>query len=159
MKIIKIQTPQSCVSIYNQLKKMPKSNFHISFKKYFVLSLSIFYLLNPMQKQLSEGMHTFSHVIAHTDFSHHEEDHFLGREHTHEHKMITFFSKIFSSEEKTDDHDGVFFNYTFDKHFAQEYPAVDFKKETITKHYFYYSFHISKSIKTIPSPPPETFFS
>lgn len=159
MKIIKIQTPQSCVSIYNQLKKMPKSNFHISFKKYFVLSLSIFYLLNPMQKQLSEGMHTFSHVIAHTDFSHHEEDHFLGREHTHEHKMIAFFSKIFSSEEKTDDHDGVFFNYTFDKHFAQEYPAVDFKNETITKHNFYYSFHISKSIKTIPSPPPETFFS
>lgn len=159
MKIIKIQTPQSCVSIYNQLKKMPKSNFHISFKKYFVLSLSIFYLLNPMQKQLSEVMHTFSHVIAHTDFSHHQEDHFLGREHTHEHKMITFFSKIFSSEEKTDDHDGVFFNYTFDKHFAQEYPAVDFKNETITKHNFYYSFHISKSIKTIPSPPPETFFS
>ena len=138
---------------------MLKSKLHISFKKYFVLSLSIFYLLNPMQKQLSEGMHIFSHVMTHTDYGHHEEDHLLGREHTHEHKLITFFSKIFSSEEKTSDHEGVFFNYTFDKHFAQEYPPIDFKNETNTKHNFFYAFHIPKSVKTIPSPPPETFFS
>ena len=138
---------------------MPKSNFHISFKKYFVLSLSIFYLLNPMQKQLSEGMHTFSHIMAHTDFSHHEEDHFLGREHTHEHKMIAFFSKIFSSEEKNSEHEGVFFNYTVDKHFAQEYPNIDFKFKTIVSHEYHYTFHIPKSVKTIPSPPPEFLFS
>ncbi len=117
MKISKIQTPQSCVSIYNQPKKMPKSNLHISFKKYFVLSLSIFYLLNPMQKQLSEGMHTFSHVMTHTNFGHHEADHESGLEHTHEHKMITFFSKIFSAEESSE-HNGIYFNYTLDKHFA-----------------------------------------
>ena len=138
---------------------MPKSNFYISFKKYFVLSLSIFYLLNPMQKQLSEGMHTFSHVMTHTDFSHPETDHELGREHTHEHKMIIFFSKIFSSDEKTSDHEGVFFNYTLDKHFAQEYPAINFKFKPFVKHTHHYTFHISKSVKTIPNPPPETFFS
>ena len=96
--------------------------------------------------------------MTHTDYGHHEEDHLLGHEHTHEHKLITFFSKIFSSEE-TSDHDGVFFNYTFDKHFAQEYPPIDFKKETSTKHNFFYVFHIPKSVKTILSPPPETFFS
>ena len=156
---LKIQTGEHCVSIASNPSKMPTSNFCNSFKKYLVLLLCILYLLNPMQKQISEGMHKFSHAISHTDNSHHHIDHQLEQEHSHEHKMIAIFSKIFSSEEKTDDHDGVFFNYTFDKHFAQEYPAVDFKKETITKHYFYYSFHISKSIKTIPSPPPETFFS
>lgn len=138
---------------------MLKSDFHISFKKYFVLSLSIFYLLNPMQKQLSEGMHTFSHVMVHTDFSHHEEDHLLGHEQTHEHKMITFFSKIFSSKEKTDDHEGVFFNYTLDKHFAQKYQNIDFKFKPLVTHIYHYTFHISKSIKTIPNPPPELFFS
>lgn len=138
---------------------MLKSKLHISFKKYFVLSLSIFYLLNPMQKQLTEGMHTFSHVMTHTNSGHHEADHESGRVHTHEHKMITFFSKIFSSEEKTSDHEGVYFSYTFDKHFAQEYPAIDFKFKTNTKHKFFYSFHIPKSIKSIPSPPPEVFFS
>lgn len=138
---------------------MLKSKLHISFKKYFVLSLSIFYLLNPMQKQLSEGMHIFSHVMTHTDYGHHEEDHLLGREHTHEHKLITFFSKIFSSEEKTSDHEGVFFNYTFDKHFAQEYPLINFKFKPFVKHIYFYTFHIPKSVKTIPSPPPEIFFS
>ena len=138
---------------------MPKSNFHISFKKHFVLFLSALYLLNPMQKQIAESMHTFSHVVTHTDYGHHEEDHLLGLEHTHQHKMITFFSKIFSSEEKTNDHDGVFFNYTLDKHFAQEYPAIDFKFKSIVTHIYYYTFHISKSVKTIPSPPPEKFFS
>ena len=138
---------------------MPKSQLHISFKKYFVLSLSIFYLLNPMQKQLSEGMHIFSHVMTHTDSGHHQEDHELGRVHTHEHKMIAFFSKIFSSEEKTGDHEGVFFNYTLDKHFAQKYPAIDFKFKKNPNHIFYYNFHFPKSVKTIPSPPPEIFFS
>jgi hypothetical protein len=138
---------------------MPKNSFHIAFKKYFVLSLSVLYLLNPMQKQIAEAMHAFSHVMTHTDYGHHEEDHLLGREHTHEHKMITFFSKIFSSEEKTSDHDGVFFNYTFDKHFAEGYPKVNFKLKPLVKHIYCYSFHISKNIKTIPSPPPEVFFS
>ncbi|MEM0517845.1 hypothetical protein [Aequorivita flava] len=137
---------------------MPKSNFHISFKKHVVLFLAALYLLNPMQKQLVEGMHTFSHVLAHTDYSHHQEDHLLGHEHTHEHKLITFFSKIFSSEE-TSDHDGVFFNYTFDKHFAQDYPPVNFKFKTNISNIFTYTFHIPTSVKTIPSPPPETFFS
>jgi hypothetical protein len=124
-----------------------------------VLFISALYLLNPMQKQIAEGMHTFSHVMTHTDYGHHEEDHLLGLEHTHEHKMITFFSKIFSSEEDTTYHDGVFFNYTFDKHFAQEYPKIDFRFKTNAKHIFYYAFHIPKSVKTIPSPPPKKFFS
>ncbi|MCB0466176.1 MAG: hypothetical protein KDC78_10975, partial [Aequorivita sp.] len=129
---------------------MLKSKLHISFKKHFVLFLSALYLLNPMQKQIGEAMHTFSHVMTHTDYGHHEEDHLLGLEHTHEHKMITFFSKIFSSEEKTSDRDGVFFNYTFDKHFAQEYPNIDFKFKQIVNHIYFYTFHIPKSIKTIP---------
>ncbi len=72
-------------------------------------------------------MHTLSHAIAHTDTSHHQEDHLSGHEHSHEHELITFFSKIFSSEEKSDDHEGAFFNYTLDKHFAQDYPTIDFK--------------------------------
>lgn len=138
---------------------MPKSRFHIFLKKHFVLFLSVLYLLNPMQKQLAEGMHTFSHVVAHTNFSHHQEDHASGREHTHEHKMITFFSKIFSSEEKTSDHEGVFFNYTLDKHVAHEYQNIDFKIKTVVTHIYFYTFQIPKSIKTIPSPPPEVFFS
>ncbi|QQX77451.1 MULTISPECIES: hypothetical protein [Aequorivita] len=111
-----------------------------------------------MQKQMAEAMHIFSHVMTHSDYSHHQEDHVMDREHTHEHKLITFFSKIFSSEE-TSDHDGVFFNYTFDKHFAQKYPATNFRIKKNTAHNFYYTFHINKSVKTIPSPPPETFFS
>ncbi|SRX52419.1 hypothetical protein [Aequorivita sp. CIP111184] len=138
---------------------MPKSKFHISFKKHFVLFLSALYLLNPMQKQIAEGMHTFSHVMTHTDYSHHEEDHLLGLEHTHKHKIITFFSKIFSSEENTKNHDGVFFNYTMDKHFAQEYPAIHFKFKSIVEHIYYFTFHIPKTVKTVPSTPPETFFS
>tara|TARA_R110002050_G_C8917003_1_gene511184 strand:- start:835 stop:1251 length:417 start_codon:yes stop_codon:yes gene_type:complete len=138
---------------------MPKNNFHIVIKRIIVLSLSIFYLLNPMQKQLSEGMHTFSHMMTHTNSGHHDADHNLGMEHTHEHKMITFFSKIFSSEEKTSDHEGVYFNYSLDKHFAQEYPAINFKFKPVVKHTHHYTFHIPKSVKTIPSPPPEKFFS
>ena len=70
---------------------MLKSKLHISFKKYFVLSLSIFYLLNPMQKQLSEGMHIFSHVMTHTDYGHHEEDHLLGREHASRNILFIVF--------------------------------------------------------------------
>lgn len=112
-----------------------------------------------MQKQLSEGMHSFSHVMAHSDYGHHQEDHSLGHAHTHEHEMIAFFNKIFSSEEKTSDHDGVFFNYTFDKHFAQEYPNINFRFKPFVTHIYNYTFHISKSIKTIPSPPPEIVFS
>ena len=112
-----------------------------------------------MQKQLAEGMHTFSHVMTHTDYAHHEEDHLLGNEHTHEHKIITFFSKIFSSEENTKDHNGVFFDYSLDKHFAKEYPTIDFNIKNISKHKFHYAFHIPKRVKTIPSPPPEVFFS
>ncbi len=112
-----------------------------------------------MQKQIAEGMHTFSHVMAHTDYGHHDEDHLLGHEHTHEHKIIAFFSKIFTSEENPKDHNGVFFDYTLDKHFAQEYPTIDFNIKTTTKHNFYYSFQIPKSVKTIPSPPPEIFLS
>lgn len=124
-----------------------------------MLFLSVLYLLNPMQKYLAEGMHTFSHALTHTNFSHHQEDHSSGREHTHEHKMITFFTKIFSSEEKTSDHEGVYFNYTLDKHFAKDYPVIDFKFKSRVTHIYYYTFNISKSVKIIPSPPPETFFS
>lgn len=138
---------------------MSKSNFYNSFMRCTVLFLSVLYLLNPMQKQIAEGMHTFSHFTAHTDSSHHEDDHLHGREHSHDHKLITLFSKIFSSDENNDLHEGVFFNYTLDKHFAQEYPTIDFKINTITNHIFWYTFHIPKSVKSIPYPPPETFFS
>jgi hypothetical protein len=137
---------------------MPKSNFLISFKNYFVLLLSFLYLINPMQKQIAEMMHSLSHAIVHIDSSHHQEDHLLGYEHSHEHEFITFFSKIFSSEEKTNDHEGTFFNYTVDKHFVQAYPMVAFKLKPHTMHSFCYSFHISKSVKAIPNPPPEVFF-
>lgn len=113
-----------------------------------------------MQEQIAKGMHGFSHSLFQTDSSHHEDEHVHGHHHSHEHKMITFFSKIFSSEsEGESEHDGVFFNYTLDKHFAQEYPSIDFKFHTITKHKFFYSFHIPKSVKSIPNPPPEIFFS
>lgn len=111
-----------------------------------------------MQKQIAEGMHTFSHVMTHTDFSHHEADHELGRKHTHEHKMITFFSKIFSSE-KNNEQEGAFFNYTLDKHFGQAYPKIDFRFLANTKHIFNYVYHIPKNAKTIFTPPPEVFFS
>ena len=112
-----------------------------------------------MQKQIVEGMHTFSHLITHTDFGHHEEDHALGHEHSHEHEMISFFSKIFSSEEKTNNHEEVVSNYTLDKHFKDEYPNINFKFKPLVKHIYHYTFHIPKSVKTIPSPPPKTFFS
>lgn len=156
---LKIQTIEHCVSIASNPSKMPISNFCISFKKYLVLLLCILYLLNPMQKQFAEGMHKFSHAFSHIDISHHHNDHQLEREHSHEHKMIAIFSKIFSSEEKTSDHDGVFFNYTLDKHFAQEYHTIVLKFKPNIKHSYNYTFHISNSVKTIPNPPPEYFFS
>ena len=66
--------------------------------KFTVLSLSVLYLLNPMQKQIAEGMHKVSHLTTDTNHSHHEEDHLHGHEHSHEHKLITLFSKIFSAK-------------------------------------------------------------
>jgi len=111
-----------------------------------------------MQKQIADGMHTFSHVMTHTDYSHHEAEHELGRNHTHEHKMFTFFSKIFSSE-KTSGHEGAFFDYTLDKHFPKAYPKINFSIQENTKHIFNYAFHIPKNVQTIFTPPPEIFFS
>ncbi len=136
---------------------MSKSHFY--FKKHFVLFLSAIYLLNPLQEYLVESMHTLSHLLIYSENSHHEKDHHMGHEYTHEHKVVSFFSKIFSSNEKTSDHDSTHFNYTFDTHFAQAYPKLDFHLKTPIKHIFSYTFHYYTSVKIIPTPPPEVFFS
>jgi len=112
-----------------------------------------------MQQQLAEGMHLFSHAISQIEFGHHDHSHSHDHEQTHEHKMISFFNKIFSSEETNNNHDNKIFTYTLDKHFADAYPKIDFNFTPIIKLRSKKTYQKRKGVKTTPTPPPEKIVS
>ena len=140
---------------------MLKSNFLLFFKRNIVLCISILYLFNPVQKQIIEVMHVFAHVIYSHNYSHH--DHENEHKHTqtkvHNHTIISYFSGMINSLEKSDYNEDYSFFYSIDKHFIQKYPTFKFHFNKYTKPSYYYSFRIIISDQTILYPPPEILFS
>jgi len=137
---------------------MAKSNFLLFFKRNIVLCISILYLFNPAQRQIIEMMHAFSHVIYSHNYLHHDHENEHEHEHnqvkTHNHNIIAYFSGMFNSVEKSDYNEGYSFFYSIDKHFIQKYATLKFHFNNDTKPYYYNSFKIIKSEKTVLNPPP-----
>ncbi len=120
--------------------------------------LVVLYLLNPLQRPLLEGLHKVSHVISHTGSSHqHSLKHTMDKEHSHEHAVVGFFSKLFSSEVPQEEK--IFFTTDFDKHFAKQYPLLNLPINIFTKHTFFHPSEGPKSFHARTSQPPESFFS
>ncbi|PVW14101.1 hypothetical protein [Marixanthomonas spongiae] len=126
-------------------------------KKRFILSLAVLYLMVPLQRSLSEGFHRLSHALTNTSADHHHDlDHQLGRDHTHEHKLISFFSELFSTKDSPTEQDVLFQEIKYDKHLTQEYLTLKPEIPTSINHIFMYRYGTYSTPLSVQTPPPKT---
>lgn len=107
------------------------------------ISISLLYVLHPLQNQIKDGLHAISHAIeaqntvvahshSHTSTTTHSHSHAVN----HEHQLITFFNDLFGAPEN-DSNDGFVQEIKIDKHIADAYTYNIKNNTTLTINYIY----------------------
>ncbi|EWH13444.1 hypothetical protein KLA_09949 [Cellulophaga geojensis KL-A] len=91
--------------------------------KIIAISISLLYVLHPLQHQIKDGLHAISHAIdshtvavhthSHTSTAGHNHSHTHAQD--HEHQIITFINNLFS-EAENNSNDGLVQQVKIDKH-------------------------------------------
>lgn len=133
-----------------------RNRFFLTYlKKRFILILALLYLFNPLHKPLADGFHKLSHALTHTSTGHqHDLDHKLGREHSHDHEFISFFSRLFSNDDTPSDKN-IVIESKYDKHILQQVALLKKTTYEVIEHQFFYENSIYKAELSVKTPPPK----
>lgn len=139
---------------------MPKNQRLVTFKKHFILLLAVLYVVAPLKNVLLGGVHEIAHAFSQTSAKHsHQLAHDHDEEHTHDHRIVSFFSTLFSSESDAETSDKIVPQFDVDKHFVQENEAEQLPlKPFRIAVYFYTSEKYTTSLQHT-TPPPQGLFS
>ncbi len=123
-----------------------------------IIFVAALYCLAPLQQPLADGFHKLEHTILNTNSNHsHELAHTLGSDHSHDHKLLSFFNDLFSDDAQGDEQP--IKEYKLDKHVVQQYVVQNYLIPPVSEENFSYSFTAySISIPYI-LPPPKSAFS
>ncbi|MCL5244235.1 hypothetical protein M4I21_00335 [Cellulophaga sp. 20_2_10] len=99
------------------------------------VSISLLYVLHPLQDQIKDGLHAISHAIeTHTTASEHSHSNTSATAHSHshtvnhEHQVITFINNLFGAPDN-DSNDTLVLDIKIDKHIVDTYTYI-FKNNT-----------------------------
>lgn len=127
-----------------------------------IVVVAVLYGLGPLQKPLSIGFHKLEHAISNTSSDHihsHElaHKHNLVHGHDHDHKVLTFFNKLFSEDPHSDEQAPKELN--LDKHVLQDYTFKQTRFSPRKKgQFFFLAKHYGITLHCA-IPPPRDFFS
>lgn len=129
-------------------------------KKHLILLLAVLYVAAPLKNMFVSGLHEIAHAITQTNAHHsHQLAHDHDEEHTHEHRIVSFFSTLFSSESDASASDNVIPQFETDKHIVQENETLELplKPFRIDSYWYHSEAYITSFRNT--TPPPEPRFS
>jgi hypothetical protein len=134
--------------------------------RFFVLVLSVCYLLSPLHQTLKHSIHDISHAISKVEAQQHEHQHIasskMGRRtmahhhshNTHQHKALSFFNALFDGDSIPDEN-------LKDLEIKVDKRVVDietpiFKSPILSQdHTFSYILKLTNLVRGLDSPPPE----
>ncbi|MGJ8732392.1 MAG: hypothetical protein ACSHW4_04580 [Cellulophaga sp.] len=127
------------------------------------ISISLLYVLHPLQHQIKDGLHAISHAIeAQNTVATHSHSHTSTKAHSHshaihhEHQIITFFNDLFGAPEN-DSNDSLVQEIKIDKHIADTYAYNIKNNTTLTINYIYTSTNkTAKGYIAIVEKPPKS---
>lgn len=111
------------------------------------ISISLLYVLHPLQNQFKDGLHAISHAIeAQNSITAHSHSHSSIAKHSHshthvqnhDHQIITFINDLFGAPEN-DSNDGILQEIKIDKHIIEPITYNISNNTTLTINYIYTS--------------------
>lgn len=109
------------------------------------ISISLLYVLHPLQDQIKDALHAVSHAIethtvatahSHSNTSTTTHSHSHSHNQNHEHQIITFINNLFGALDN-DSKDVLVLDIKIDKHIVDTYTYIFKNNTTLTINYIY----------------------